>query len=45
MFSVPVTMYRRPIPSRMNVPPMVPITRYWKAEVSARRERPIEIRA
>ena len=45
MFSVPVIMYRKPIPIRMKVAPMVPITRYWKAAFSARRSLPMLITA
>ena len=40
MFSVPVIWYMRPMPMRMNVAPIVPITRYWKAAGSAWRRPP-----
>ena len=42
MFSVPVIMYIRPMPIRMNVAPIVPRIRYWKAAVSARGRGPAD---
>ena len=45
MFNVPVIMYIIPTPIRMNVAPIVPRIRYWKAAVRARRLRPRLINA
>ena len=44
IFNVPVTMNKKPIPIRINVAPMVPMTKYWKDDVKARLSLPIAMR-